>query len=37
MGHNKDLSHARDTLAVLEREVAGLHLDLKALEGTHHE
>ena len=37
MGHNKDLSHARDTLAVLEREVAGLHLDLKALEGAHHE
>jgi two-component system sensor histidine kinase/response regulator len=37
MGHNKDLSHARDTLAVLEREVAGLHFDLKALEGAHHE
>jgi signal transduction histidine kinase/CheY-like chemotaxis protein len=37
MGHNKDLSHARDTLAVLEREVAGLHLDLKALEGAQHE
>jgi len=37
MGHNKDLSHARDTLAVLEREVAGLQLDLKALEGAHHE
>src|ERR1700733_5459513 len=26
MGHNKDLSHARDTLAVLEREVAGVRL-----------
>jgi two-component system, sensor histidine kinase and response regulator len=37
MGHNKDLSHARDTLAVLEREVAGLHLDLNALEEAHHE
>ena len=37
MGHNKDLSHARDTLAVLEREVAGLHFDLNALEGAHHE
>src|ERR1700733_8380038 len=37
MGHNKDLSHARDTLAVLEREVAGLHFDLNALEGAHPE
>jgi two-component system sensor histidine kinase/response regulator len=31
MGHNKDLSGASDTLAVLEREVASLHLDLKEM------
>ena len=28
MGHNKNLSRANDTLAVLEREVTSLHLDL---------
>ena len=37
MGRNKDLSHARDTLAVLEREMASLHLDLKALCEADHE
>lgn len=37
MGRNKDLSRANDTLATLEREVAGLHLDLKELAGAHHE
>jgi len=37
MGRNKDLSRARDTLAVLEREMASLHLDLKALCEAHHE
>jgi CheY-like chemotaxis protein len=31
MGHNKDLSQARPTLAVLEREIASLHLDLQVL------
>ncbi len=31
MGRSKDLSRAGDTLATLEREVAGLHLHLKAL------
>jgi two-component system sensor histidine kinase/response regulator len=36
MGHAKDLSRASDTLAVLEREVAGLQLELKAL-GVNHE
>ena len=29
MGKSKDLSRARDMLAVLEREVASLHLELK--------
>jgi signal transduction histidine kinase/CheY-like chemotaxis protein len=37
MGRNQDLSHASKTLAVLEREVASLHLDLKDLAGAHHE
>jgi signal transduction histidine kinase/DNA-binding response OmpR family regulator len=34
MGHNKDLSRARDTLALLDREVANLHLDLKDFAGA---
>jgi HPt (histidine-containing phosphotransfer) domain-containing protein len=34
MGHHKDLSRASNTLAVLEREVASLHLDLKDLAGA---
>jgi signal transduction histidine kinase/DNA-binding response OmpR family regulator len=37
MGRNRDLSHASNTLAVLEREVASLHIDLKDLAGAHHE
>ena len=37
MGRNHDLSHASNTLAVLEREVACLHIDLKELAGAHHE
>jgi two-component system sensor histidine kinase/response regulator len=37
MGRSKDLSRAADTLAELEREVAGLHLHLKEMAGTHHE
>ena len=37
MGRNKDLSRASDTLAVLEREVASLQLDLQELAGAHHE
>jgi two-component system sensor histidine kinase/response regulator len=37
MGRNQDLSGASDTLAVLEREVESLHLDLKDLAGAHHE
>jgi len=37
MGRNQDLSGANTTLAVLEREVASLHLDLKDLAGAHHE
>ena len=37
MGRNQNLSGAGDTLAVLERQVAGLHLDLKALCEVHHE
>jgi two-component system, sensor histidine kinase and response regulator len=36
MGRNKDLSRASDTLAVLEREVASLRLDLQELAGAHH-
>jgi two-component system sensor histidine kinase/response regulator len=36
MGRNKDLSGAGATVAVLEREMAGLHLDLKELEEAHH-
>jgi two-component system, sensor histidine kinase and response regulator len=31
MGTNQDLSHASDVLAVLEREMTGLHFDLKKL------
>jgi CheY-like chemotaxis protein len=34
MGQKKDLSRAGDTLAVLEREVASLHLDLQSLAGV---
>ena len=34
MGHNKDLSRARETLALLDREVANLHLDLKDFAGA---
>jgi len=37
MGRNQDLSRASATLAALERELASLHLDLKALVGVHHE
>ena len=37
MGRSNDLSRAGETLGVLEREVAGLHFDLKELAGTHHE
>ena len=37
MGRNQDLSRASNVLAVLEREVAGLHLDLKELAEVHHE
>jgi len=37
MGRNQDLSSASNVLAVLEREVAGLHLDLKELAEVHHE
>ena len=37
MGRNQDLSRASNVLAVLEREVAGLHLDLKDLAEAHHE
>ena len=36
MGRNQDLSGASDTLTVLEREVAGLHLDLKESAEAHH-
>jgi signal transduction histidine kinase/CheY-like chemotaxis protein len=36
MGRNKDLAGAGDTLAVLERQVAGLQLDMKALCEVHH-
>jgi HPt (histidine-containing phosphotransfer) domain-containing protein len=37
MGRSNDLSGASDTVAVLEREVAGLHASLKELAGAHHE
>jgi two-component system sensor histidine kinase/response regulator len=37
MGRSNDLSRAKETLGILEREVAGLHFDLKELEGAHHE
>ena len=37
MGRNKNLARARDTLATLEREVAGLELDLKELTGARHD
>jgi len=37
MGRSNDLSGAGDTVAVLEREVAGLHASLKELAGVHHE
>ena len=37
MGRNKDLSGADATVAVLEREMAGLHLDLKELAEAHHD
>ena len=36
MGRNKDLSHAGHALAVLERELATLQLDLKPLHRGHH-
>jgi signal transduction histidine kinase/DNA-binding response OmpR family regulator/HPt (histidine-containing phosphotransfer) domain-containing protein len=34
MGRNQDLSRANDTLAVLEHEMAGVHLDLQKLHKT---
>jgi two-component system sensor histidine kinase/response regulator len=37
MGRGNDLSRAGETLGVLEREVAGLRLNLKELAGAHHE
>jgi two-component system, sensor histidine kinase and response regulator len=37
MGRSNDLSRAGDTVAVLEREVAGLHASLKELAGAHHD
>jgi two-component system, sensor histidine kinase and response regulator len=37
MGRSKDLSGAGDIVAVLEREVAGLHAHLRELAGTHHD
>jgi two-component system, sensor histidine kinase and response regulator len=37
MGHNKDLSGAGEVLAVLERELASLQLDLKAQAGALHQ
>ena len=37
MGRSQDLSRARKTLAVLEREITTLHLDLKDVAGAHHE
>ena len=37
MGRSNDLSRASKTLAVLEREITTLHLDLKDVAGAHHE
>jgi two-component system sensor histidine kinase/response regulator len=37
MGRNKDLARAGDALAVLERQVTGLQLDLNAFCEVHHE
>jgi CheY-like chemotaxis protein/anti-sigma regulatory factor (Ser/Thr protein kinase) len=37
MGRTQDLSGASGTLALLEREVASLHLDLRDLAEAHHE
>jgi len=37
MGRNKDLSRADATVAVLEREITGLHLHLKELAKAHHD
>jgi two-component system, sensor histidine kinase and response regulator len=37
MGRSKDLSRAGETVAVLEREVAGLYLHLRELAAAHHE
>jgi two-component system, sensor histidine kinase and response regulator len=37
MGRCNDLSRAGETLGVLEREATALQLDLKELEGAHHE
>ena len=37
MGLDHDLSRASNSLAVLEREVASLHLDLQDSAGIHHE
>jgi len=37
IGRNQDLARARDSLAVLEQEIASLHLDLQQLPGVHHE
>jgi len=37
MGRSQDLSHAGNTLALLEREVASLHLDLKDLARAQYE
>lgn len=34
MGHENDLSHAAETLVVLEREMASLHLALKDPSGA---
>jgi two-component system sensor histidine kinase/response regulator len=37
MGRSRDLSHASDTVAALEREMTTLHSQLRPLAGTHHE
>ncbi len=37
MGRNRDLSRASDTLAMLDRELADLNLDLKALAEVRHD
>jgi len=37
MGRSNDLSRAGETLGVLEREAIALQLELKELEGAHHE